>query len=73
VSSPLLIHFVTIKTISGVALPIRCPFATARLATDEKLRISQMHLKSMESPTTWLHVPLPPMLPVTLIFVAVND
>ena len=41
-----LTHFwstVTTKTISGVALPRRCPSATARLATDGKLCASEIY------------------------------
>lgn len=38
VSLPLLIHYVTTKIISGVALLKRCPSATACLVTDGKLR-----------------------------------
>ncbi|KAH0874596.1 hypothetical protein HID58_071958 [Brassica napus] len=34
---------VTTKTISGVALPRRCPSATARLATDGKLCASEIY------------------------------
>ncbi|CAN6988930.1 unnamed protein product [Brassica rapa subsp. trilocularis] len=33
----------TTKTISGVALPRRCPSATARLATDGKLCASEIY------------------------------
>ena len=43
VSSPLLIHSVTIKTISGIALPRICSFVTARLAIDGKLRVSKIY------------------------------
>ena len=43
VSSPFLIHCVTTKTISEVALPMRCPSAMTRFATDKKLCASEIY------------------------------
>ncbi|KAL0688995.1 hypothetical protein Bca4012_088672 [Brassica carinata] len=43
VSSSLLIHCVTTKTIFEVAFPRRCPYATACLAADGKVRASEIY------------------------------